>query len=227
MPPGDDPPAGVIGHLLRQRACRAYTAEPVPDEDLVTMLEAATHAPSAENRQPWVFVVVRDPAVRRAVDDVARRVWDGGGRDRSRGRLGPRFFAEVDAFAARGHGGAPVAVVAAGDGRDGMPPAVLASSVFPAVQNLLLAATALGYGSAMTTLAAQDPAALAAAVGLPEGVRPFAVVPLGRPAARLGPPRRRPVGAVAHVDRFGGPFGPVIGGGTGGVGRPHPAPPPA
>ena len=227
MPPGDDPPAGVIDHLLGQRACRAYTADPVPDDDLVTMLEAATHAPSAENRQPWVFVVVRDPAVRRAVDDVARRVWDGGGRDRSRDRLGPRFFAEVDAFAARGHGGAPVAVVAAGDGRDGMPPAVLASSVFPAVQNLLLAAAALGYGSAMTTLAAQDPAALAAAVGLPEGVRPFAVVPLGRPAAPLGPPRRRPVGAVAHVDRFGAPFGPVSGGGTGGVGRPHPAPPPA
>jgi nitroreductase len=227
MPPGDDPPAGVIGHLVRQRACRAYTADPVPDDDLVTMLGAATHAPSAENRQPWVFVVVRDPAVRRKVDDVARRLWDGGGRDHSRGRLGPRFFVEVDAFVARGHGGAPVAVVAAGDGRDGTPPAVLASSVLPALQNLLLAAAALGYGSAMTTLAAQDPAALAAAIGLPDGVRPFAVVPLGRPAAPLGPPRRRPVGAVAHLDRFGAPFGPVSGGGTGGAGRPHPAPPPA
>ncbi len=231
MPPGDHPPDGVIGHLLRQRACRAYAADPVPDDDLVAMLEAATHAPSAENRQPWVFVVVRDPALRRAVDDVARRLWDACGREHSRGRLGPRFFAEVDAFVGRGHGGAPVVVAAAGDGRDGTPPAVLASSVFPAVQNLLLAAAALGYGSAMTTLAAQDPAALAAAVGLPDGVRPFAVVPLGRPAARLGPPRRRPVGAVAHLDRFGAPFGTpsgeVSGGGSGAAGRPRPAPPPA
>jgi nitroreductase len=212
MPPGDGPADGVLGHLLRQRACRAYGADPVPDEDLVALLEAATHAPSAENRQPWVFVVVREPAVRRAVDEVARRLWDGRGRDHSRERLGPRLFAEVDAFVGRGHGGAPVAMVAAGDGRDGTPPAVLASSVFPAVQNLLLAAAALGYGSAMTTLAAQDPAALAAAVGLPEGIRPFAVVPVGRPAARLGPPRRRPVGAVAHLDRFGAPFGPSAAG---------------
>lgn len=227
MPPGDDAPDGVIDHLLRQRACRAYTADPVPDDDLVAMLEAATHAPSAENRQPWLFVVVRDPTVRRAVDDVARRLWDRGGRDHGRGRLGPRLFAEVEAFVARGHGGAPVAVVAAGDGRDGTPPAVLGSSVFPAVQNLLLAASALGYGSAMTTLAAQDPAALAAALGLPDGVRPFAVVPLGRPAAPLGPPRRRPVGAVAHLDRFGAPFGPVSGGASGAAGRPRPVPPPA
>jgi nitroreductase len=199
----------MIEHLLGQRACRAYTGDAVPDEDLVTMIEAATHAPSAENRQPWVFVVVRDPDVRAAVDDAARRVWEAGGRSHSRGHLDARFFAAVDGFVAEGHGGAPVVVVVAGDGREGTPPAVLASSVFPAVQNLLLAAAALGYGSALTTLAAADPEALAAAVGLPPGVRPLAVVPVGRPAVRLGPPRRRPVGAVAHLDRWGTPFGSV------------------
>ncbi len=63
---------------------------------------------------------------------------------------------------------------------------MLASSVFPAVQSLLLAAAALGYGSALTTLAVQDPAGLAAAVALPPGVRPLAVVPVGRPAVPLG-----------------------------------------
>jgi nitroreductase len=197
----------VIDHLLAQRACRAYTADPVPDADLVTIVRAATHAPSAENRQPWVFVVVRDAAVRAAVDDVARRVWEAGGRAHTQRGPGASFAAAVDDFVARGHGGAPVLVVLAGDGRAGVPPAVLASSVFPAAQNLLLAAAALGYGSAMTTLAVQDPGALAAAVGLPAGVRPLVVVPVGRPAVPLGPPRRRPVAEVAHRDRFGTPFG--------------------
>jgi nitroreductase len=85
---------------------------------------------------------------------------------------------------------------------------VLSSSVFPAVQNLLLAAAALGYGSSMTTLAAQVPDALAEIVGLPAGVRPFAVVPLGRSATALGPPRRRRIAEVAHLDSFGLPFSP-------------------
>ncbi|HEX6236704.1 MAG TPA: nitroreductase family protein [Acidimicrobiales bacterium] len=197
----------VIDHLLRQRACRAFADSPVPDEDLVTMVRAATHAPSAENRQPWIFVVVRRAGTRRAIADLTRRLWEGGGRRHARRTLSPRMFAEVDAFIDRGYGGAPVLVVVAGDGRGGVPAAVLASSVFPATQNLLLAAASLGYGSSITTLAAQVPEALAAAVGLPAGVLPFAVVPIGRPDTPLGRPRRRPVTEVAHLDSFGTSFG--------------------
>lgn|SRR5262245_56542495 len=210
----------MIEHLLAQRACRAYTGEPVPDDALAAILEAATHAPSAENRQPWVFVVVRDPATRGAIAELTLRLWEAGGRAHSERTLAPTFFAAVDEFMDGGYGGAPVLVVVAGDGRDGMPPAMLSASVFPAVQNLLLAAAALGYGSALTTLAAADPGALAAAVGLPEGVRPLAVVPLGRPATKLGPPRRRPVAEVAHLDRYGSPF-------SGTAEPPPPARPPA
>jgi nitroreductase len=223
--------AGVIAHLLRQRACRAYTDDPVADPDLVTMLQAATHAPSAENRQPWVFVVVRQAATRRAIADLTRQVWHSGGRQHAQRGLAPRFFAAVDEFVDRGYGGAPVLVVVAGDGREGVPKAVLASSVYPATQNLLLAAASLGYGSSMTTLAAQVPDALATAVGLPAGVVPLAVVPIGRPATTLGPPRRRPVDEVAHLDAFGTPFratgGEVTSGRRGPAGPQPPAPPPA
>ncbi len=190
-----------------QRACRTYTGEPVDDADLVAMLEAATHAPSAENRQPWVFVVVRDGATRHGIDELTKRVWDEGGRPHSERSLAPGFFAAVDAFLSGGYGGAPVLVVVAGDGADGTPKAQLASAVFPATQNLLLAAAALGYGSAMTTLVAHAAEELASLVGLPPGVHPFAVVPIGRPARPLGPPRRRPVREVAHLDEFGRPFG--------------------
>jgi nitroreductase len=196
----------VLDHLLRQRACRSFSALPVEDEHLAEMLRAATHAPSAENAQPWVFIVVRDAATRQAVVDLTRQVWEAGGRQHAERSLSPKFFAAVDAFLGGGYGGAPVLVVVAGDGRNGATDALLAPSVFPATQNLLLAAAALGYGSSMTTLAAQAPDALARIVGLPDGVRPFAVVPIGRPAMPLGPPRRRPLREVAHLDAFGTPF---------------------
>ncbi len=197
----------ILDHLLHQRACREYAAaEPVPDEDLATMLRAATHAPSAENAQPWVFVVVRAAATRAAIDELSREVWAGGGRGHAERTLAPAFLEQVDRFWREGYGGAPVLVVVAGDGRGGSRASLLASSVFPATQNLLLAAAALGYGSSMTTLAAVAADQLAAILDLPEGVRPFAVVPIGRPARRLGPPRRRPVADVAHRDRFGTPF---------------------
>lgn len=196
----------ILDVLGRQRACREFTDDPVPDADVVAVLEAATHAPSAENRQPWVFVVVREPATRAAIADLTRGVWEAGGRPHAEESLSASFFAAVDRFVGGGYGGAPLLIVAAGDGRAGASKAVLASSVFPAVQNLLLAASALGYGSSMTTLAAQAPDALRHLVGLPEGVHPLAVIPLGRAATPLGPPRRRPVADVAHRDRFGVPY---------------------
>ncbi|MER3453334.1 MAG: hypothetical protein C4321_08910, partial [Chloroflexota bacterium] len=76
-------------------------------------------------------------------------------------------------------------------------PQTLPSSVYPAVQNLLLAATALGLGSAMTTLALRFAEDLRHLTGLPAHVTPMAVVPIGWPARRLGPPRRLPLAATA------------------------------
>lgn len=189
--------------IRNQRGCRSFTDEPVSDADLETMLEAATHAPSAQNRQPWVFVAVRDSDARALVATLTQHVWQTGARAHAERDLEPRLFDAVDTFIESGYGGAPVLVVVAGDGRDGSSTALLASSIYPAAQNLLLAAAALGYGSSMTTLAAQVPDELAGIVGLPRGVRPFAVVPIGRPARPLSPPRRRPVRDVAYLDRFG------------------------
>ena len=80
-----------------QRAHRAFTAEPVPDELAEKVLEAATYAPSAENTQPWVFIVVRDDAARGRIGELNRQAWEGGGRDFSRPRLSPEVFAKVEA----------------------------------------------------------------------------------------------------------------------------------
>ena len=188
--------------VLRQRACRDFAPDPVPDEDVARMLEAAVHAPSAENAQPWVFVLVRDADRRQRIAELTRRLWDGGAGGHSRPRLAAGLFAEVDGAIRSGFGGAPVLVVVAGDGRDPTTRATLGASVFPAVQNLLLAANALGYGSALTTLPTVAAAELCDVVELPEGIEPMAVVPIGLPARLLGRPRRLPPAAKTYLDRY-------------------------
>ena len=185
-----------------QRACRSYTDEPVPDELVERVLEAATHAPSAENRQPWEFVVVREPATRAALGELMRAAWEGGGREFSEGRLPPRMLADVERGATGGMAGAPILVVVGADTQRSLPVTV-GSSTFPAIQNLLLAAGALGLGSALTTLGTAFEAELRELAGLPDHVVPIAIVPLGWPARPLGAPRRDPVAQHTHRERYG------------------------
>jgi len=191
--------------VLRQRACRQFSTEPVDDALIERCIEAATHAPSAENRQPWEFVVVREPERRAAIGALTRDAWRGGGRAHSVERLPPKLLEEVDAGAEGGVANAPVLVIVCGNGETGMP-VTLPSSVYPAIQNLLLAASALGLGSALTTLALLQEDELRTLLALPPAVRPMAIVPLGWPAAPLGRPRRLPVRVRTHRETFGQPW---------------------
>lgn len=186
----------------RQRACRAYRDEPVGDDLVARVLDTATRAPSAENRQPWEFVVVRDAQRREALGELTRRAWEDHGRAFSETRLAPGLLADVDRGATGGIAQAPVHVVVCADLERGLEVTV-GSSIFPAVQNLLLAATALGLGCALTTLSTAYTAELRELLGLPEHVLPVAVVPLGWPARPLGPPRREPFAAHTHRERWG------------------------
>jgi len=188
-----------------QRATRSFLPDDVDDETVARILTAATHAPSAENSQPFVFVIVRDPASRAAIGELTARLWQGGARALEEQRLSPAFLRDVERGAMGGIAAAPVVVVVCGDTRLTFEQS-LPASIFPAVQNLLLAAHALGLGSTLTTLPVLGGDALSGLLGLPPEVVPMAVVPLGHPAARLGPPRRRPVAEKAHRDRYGTPF---------------------
>jgi nitroreductase len=188
-----------------QRAHRAFTTEPVPDDLVERVLEAATYAPSAENRQPWEFVVVRDPVLRDRIGELMKRAWEQHGRAHSEGRLSPELLADVDRGATGSISAAPVLVVVAADTSRCLP-ATVPSSIFPALQNLLLAAGAVGLGSALTTIATAFADELRDAVGLPPEVVPVAVVPLGVPAKPLGPSRREPFAAHTHRDRYGTPW---------------------
>jgi nitroreductase len=192
----------VFAVIGRQRAYRSFRATTVDDADVARLLTAATYAPSAENKQPWEFVIVRDPAARTAIGDLTRRAWEAHGRAFSEKRLSPQLLAEVEQGATGGIAAAPVHIVVCADTERGLE-ATVPSSIFPAVQNLLLAATACGLGSALTTITTGYRAELAALLDLPAHVVPVAVVPIGWPERPLGPPRREPFAQHTHRERYG------------------------
>jgi nitroreductase len=143
--------------------------------------------------------------LRNAIGAMTARLWQGGARALEEQRLSRAFLDDVDRGAMGSIAAAPVLVVVCGDTRLAFPQ-TLDASVFPAVQNLLLAAHALGLGSTLTTLPVVAGDELAVLLGLPPEVMPVAVVPLGHLPAPLGPPRRRPLAEKAHLNRYGTPF---------------------
>jgi nitroreductase len=194
--------ADLFDVIHRQRACRDFSDEDVDDALVEKMLDAATFAPSAENKQPWVFIVVRDEERRERIAELTRRMWEGGARQYEEQHLDARILADVDRAVQTGFAKAPVTIVACGDHRDAFE-STLPSSVFPAVQNILLAATALGLGTVLTTLATAFADDLSQLLELPEKVQPMAVVFAGWPAKPLGPPKRVPFSEKSHRDGFG------------------------
>jgi nitroreductase len=201
-----EPSTDLFAVIHRQRASRDFSDRPVSDDDLARVLDAATFAPSAENRQPWIFVVVREDDARTAIHELALRAWEGGGRDFSATRLPAHLLADVDhGIAGGGYRAAPVLLVVCADTERGHP-ATVGSSIFPATQNLLLAATALGLGSALTTISTAFADELRELLSLPAHVAPQAVIPVGHPVEPLGPPRREPFAEHTHRERFGTPW---------------------
>ncbi|MEX0664234.1 MAG: nitroreductase family protein [Acidimicrobiia bacterium] len=186
-----------------QRAHRRFTDEPVDDADVARLLDAAVHAPSAENRQPWEFVVVRDATLRSKLLDLAEQAWEGGGREFAEARLPAGLMADVEhGIGGGGYRDAPVLIVVAADIERGLEVTV-PSSIFPATQNLLLAATALGLASALTTISMGFTEDLQKMLDLPAHVVPQAIIPIGHPVKQLGPSKRDPYEGHTHRDRYG------------------------
>jgi nitroreductase len=179
----------------RQRAHRAFLPEPVDEAVVRRILETATRAPSAENSQPWRFVIVRDPGLREQIGELTARAWSGGGKQWAQKSLSCNLFSDVDSGATGGVAAAPVLVVVCAD-TTACVPSVIPASIWPCVQNLLLAATAEGLGSALTTLATAFSDELRTLLDLPPDHLPHAVVPLGHAANDLRPGRRRPIDEV-------------------------------
>jgi len=189
----------------RQRACRAFLPDPIADEDLRRILTAATMAPSSENKQPWVFVAVKRQRSRERLVQIMHEVWEAGNDSSYRAAMDPKMRDEV----ASGFDGAlavaPVIVVVGADTRL-VPQQWMLSSMFPAVQNLLLATYAAGAASTLTTIANMRSDEIREAVGFPAEINPTAIIPIGYPARTMSKPRRNPVEDCSHAETYGTPL---------------------
>jgi len=196
--------------MRTQRALRRLRPDPVPDSLVLELVELALKAPTGSNAQNWEFVVVKDPAVKAKLAHRNRQAWRlYGGLGRRMSRNDPKMLRLLDAvqWQADHLAETPVIVIACLRGSRVPWPNVAATSfygsIFPSVQNLLLAARAAGLGAALITLPLWSSFLARRALGLPWSVAPCAVIPLGWPSGRYGPTTRRPVGEVVHVDRYG------------------------
>jgi nitroreductase len=204
---------GLLEGLCSTRAIRRYRDEPVPDDVLRAVLFAATRAPSGSNRQPFRFVVLRDgpkaAAAKALIGDGARRLWQnkrqtdrydqGSGADEQspKARMARTMAAYVDNFEL-----APVLILPCLV-RYREPTPSEGASVYPACQNLLLAARALGYGGVLTGFHGMCEPELRALLGIPEGVFVAATITLGKPVGAHGPVRRRPLRELVYEGEWG------------------------
>jgi nitroreductase len=203
---------GLLAGLTTTRAIRRYTDDPVPPEVLRALLFAATRAPSGSNRQPFRFLVLTDgPVAEQAkaiVAGAARQVWaakreadrydegSGAGAGSPKARLAASMDAHVEALDRVPALILPCLI------RYRAPQPTEGGSVYPACQNLLLAARALGYGGVMAGWHHVVEAELRALLGIPDDVLIAATITLGRPAGAHGPVRRRPLGELVW-ERWG------------------------
>jgi nitroreductase len=206
-------PIGLLEGISTTRAIRRYTEEPVTDAQLATILHAATRAPTGSNRQPFRFLVLRDGQraveAKRLIGGAAQAMWrekrvhDGYDRgsgthaDSPKARMERTMQRYVDDFDR-----VPVLVLPCLV-RYRKPSVFEGSSIYPACQNLLLAARAIGLGGVLTGFHHAVEGQLTELLGLPADAVIHATITLGHPEGRHGPVRRRPLAELVYEDSWG------------------------
>jgi nitroreductase len=206
---------GLFEVMYSSRAMRRLKADPVPEELLLRLIDAANQAPSGSNLQNGRWLIVRDPERKRRIADLNRAAVEAYvGPQSARPAALPHQDAERRArqrnavlWQAQHLHEVPAMVVGclelgtprpdsfgAGAGAGG--------SIWPGVQNLLLAARALGLGAAPTTLALSNRQAFKGIVGLPDSIEPFCLIPVGYPKGKFGPVSRRPLSDIMRWDHW-------------------------
>ena len=203
---------GLLEGLATTRAIRRYLDEPIPETVLRDILWSATRAPSGNNRQPFRFLVMTDSEkaqkAKALIASAAQDIWNqkrtndqydkGSGADPNspKARMGRVMQSYVDNFA-----NVPCLILPCLV-RYRPPSPAEGSSVYPAVQNLLLAARGVGYGGVITGFHGPVDAELKELLGIPEEVFITCTVTLGKPAGNHGPVRRRPMGELVFGDTW-------------------------
>lgn len=214
---------GLYEAMRTTKAVRRLRPDPIADDVLRRVLQAATYAPSGGNRQAWRIIVVREPATKAALGSLYEPQWraySAAGRTATNSlpeaarQRAERNLAAGDYLASHLHEVPAILVVcfdpgglAITDAALGRPSVVGGASIYPAVQNLLLACRAEGLGCVLTTLLCRSEAVLRPLLALPEPWATCAFVPIGYPVGQgHGPVSRRPVEEMVFGDRFGRPL---------------------
>ena len=206
--------SGLFDIIHSARAMRRLKPDPVPDDLIVKILEAGVAAASGGNLQAWGFIVVKDRGIKERVQHYYNRAFVEVVEPRYRtGVLPPgvtleqyeRQLGAVRYLTEHFHE-APVWIVACLSGGAAPPTRSSGGSIYPAVQNMLLAARALGLGATLTTRHLVYEAEVEAVLGLPPGVHSYAILPIGYPMGKFGPVRRAPLADVVYGDLWGQPY---------------------
>jgi nitroreductase len=217
---------GLFEAIYSARSLRRFKPDPVSDEVITKVLDAAIRAPSGSNQQSWEFVVIKDAAQRKKIGAVYQK---GGAILKAlyTDRVKPEHMSEdtykklmASAYYLIDHmADAPVLLIVclkqvplAGPPPK-LPPEVAAamksqarisgSSIYPAVQNIILACRGLGLGTVLTTIHTFFEDEVKQILGLPPEVMTYALMPIGYPQGKFGPIKRRPVSEVAYLDSYG------------------------
>jgi nitroreductase len=188
----------VFEAMRTTRAMRRLDAtRPVSDEDVWTIVEYATKAATGGNSQPVRWIVVRDADKRRRLGAIYRECWAQVGAMYRQTTPADdtqtnRILTSADHLGEH-MGEAPVLILPASKGGD-------PASVYPGVQNLFLAARALGLGTTLTTVHLLRQDEVRAVLDIPDDVQTWAMIPVGHPTGRWGEPARRPVEEVTYWD---------------------------
>jgi len=206
--------ADLFEIIRTTRAMRRLKPDPVPDDLIRAILEAGVCAANGANTQRWRFLVIKDPAIKKQVQVYYKRAFDE--------VVGPRYLssapppgvtkeryvrqhAAVEYLTDHFHE-APVWIVACLDEGAAPPNRWSGASIYPAVQNMLLAARALGLGATLTTRHLLYEKETEAALGLPPGVHSYAILPIGYPMGKFGPVGRGALADIVYGDRWGQPY---------------------
>jgi len=192
--------------MYTTRALRRFKPDPIPDEVLFQVFDAAIRAPSGQNVQDWRFLVITDQKVKAQLQAWALEGWTryeerwGGSEAIDALPRSQRLSLKSVGHLARHLSQVPVVVAVFGlKGRHSTP----GGSTFPAVQNMMLAARALGLGGSVFNLAMGHQDELYTMLGIPENNQLYAMIPMGYPSDRQGPVKRKPVREVVYMDKFG------------------------
>lgn len=223
---------GVFEAIYTARSLRKLKPDPVPEAVLTRVLDTAIRASSGGNAQNWIFIVVRDAETRQKLAAVYRKasqevsaIYEARGRPPHLTEDQYRRFMESGAYLWEHMGDAPVLLVPclrtrAMPAKETLPAAVAdrydvhlayqakirGASIYPAVQNIILACRALGLGTLITTNHVLYEEEVRTILGLPNDVSTFALMPLGYPVGKHSPLSRRPVSEVTFADHWGKPW---------------------